>query len=241
MISKFSLQPAVVLHKRPYKETSYIIDFFTREFGRVSAVANGIRRPKSPLRETFSPFSVLLITCGGKNNLKKLFDSEVRYRPDYISNKTYSCLIYLNELIMAFLHKEDPHLNLFDNYVHICKYMPQIEVQAEIEKYLRRFELTLLQEIGYGIDLEKDADSGEELNSNLFYEFNPMAGFINRDHLKSINDQNFKGEDIINFSKGIFDSNRTRKTAKQITRKAIDFHLDGKEIKSRDFFLAGAK
>ena len=99
MIKKVILQPAIVLHKRPYKETSFLVDFFTRDYGKISAIAQGARRPKSLLRETFTPFAILLITYSGRNDLKKLFESEVDYRPQEVSNFTYSCLIYVNELI----------------------------------------------------------------------------------------------------------------------------------------------
>ena len=73
--------------------------------------------------------------------------------PKNVPKMSYACLIYINELIMSFLHKEDPHLNLFKSYVNFCKKIDNLENQLEIEKMLRKFELSLLQEIGYGIDL----------------------------------------------------------------------------------------
>ena len=236
MNSKVALQPAVVLHKRPYKETSFLVEFFTQDFGRIAVVAQGVRRPKSPLRETFLPFGILLITYSGKKDLKKLFDTEVYYRPKNVPNMSYACLIYINELIMSFLHKEDPHLNLFKSYVNFCKKIENQENQLEIEKMLRNFELSLLQEIGYGIDLKRDAETGDYLKPDTFYELDSVQGFIPSKNVSQDNNNYFKGEDIISFAKNEFDTKNARKVAKLITRHAIDYRLDGKEIKSRKTF-----
>lgn len=236
MIKKVVLQPAIVLHKRPYKETSFLVDFFTRDYGKISAIAQGARRPKSLLRETFTPFAILLITYSGRNDLKKLFESEVDYRPQEVSNFTYSCLIYVNELIMSFLQKEDPYLNLFESYVFLCRHMAKLNKQSEIEILLRRFELTLLQEIGYGIDLKHEANSENRLKSDLFYKFDPSVGFFHKKGLGHETNTYFQGKNIIKFSEGCFDELEVRKTAKLITRHALDYHLNGKEIKSRNYF-----
>ena len=241
MINKVTLQPGVVLHKRPYKETSFLVDFFTRDFGRISVVAQGVRRPKSPLREIFTPFALLLISFQGKSDLKKLYESEVKYRPHDVSKFTFSCLMYVNELIILFTHKDDPHEELFDAYTDLCRQMENQSKQHEVEKFLRLFELKLLQEIGYGIDLNADASNGEAIRSDCLYDFNPSVGLSIKENTKNLEKNYFKGDDIINFSKGILFEGSVRKTAKLITRKAIDFHLDGKEIKSRTFFQTNIK
>ena len=101
---------------------------------------------------------------------------------------------------------------------------------------LRKFELSLLQEIGYGIDLKRDAETGDYLKPDTFYELDPVQGFIPSKNVSQDNNNYFKGEDIISFAKNEFDTKNARKVAKLITRHAIDYRLDGKEIKSRKTF-----
>ena len=105
--NKISLEPAFVLHRRPYQETSIIADFFTRKYGRINAVAKGAKRPKSPLRSVLSPASKLSISFSGKNDLKTLSSAEILNHYILNSSQSLNSIVYINELLTKAIEKED--------------------------------------------------------------------------------------------------------------------------------------
>ena len=234
MINKITLEPAFVLHTRPYQETSIIVDFFTKSFGRVNAIAKGAKRPKSPLRSVLTPASKLSITLSGKSDLKTLSSIEITDH-FYLNNSvSLNSVIYVNELITKCTEKEDPHKIIFDQYENLLKNLSNETNPPDLEKILRNFELNLLQEMGYGIDLSRDSDSNKKINKDCEYLFDPTKGFV----LNTANNaltKLFSGEDIINFDKGDFEKKGTRDTAKIIMRKALDFHLGNKTLNIRKY------
>ena len=234
MINKITLEPAFVLHTRPYQETSIIVDFFTKSFGRVNAIAKGAKRPKSPLRSVLTPASKLSITLSGKSDLKTLSSIEITDH-FYLNNSvSLNSVIYVNELITKCTEKEDPHKIIFDQYENLLKNLSNETNPPDLEKILRNFELNLLQEMGYGIDLKRDSDSNKKINKDCEYLFDPTKGFT----LNTANHAStklFSGEDIINFGAGNLEKKVTRDTAKIIMRKALDFHLGNKTLNIRKY------
>ncbi len=232
MFKAFTLQEAIVLHSRPYKETSLIVELFTRNYGRVSAVAKGAKRPKSKIGVIKTPSSLFLVSCSGKGELKNLTHCEIKsyFNPNHYS---LNSLVYLNELLMRLLDKEDPHAETFNNYLKFCDHLSGIGKKG-LEANLRIFELSLLREIGYGVDLEFEANSNKKIKQDTLYIFDPTSGFL---PLKTsmIKENNFKGKDIINFYKGNLSDSETLSSSKQIMREAINFHLGNKSLKIREY------
>jgi len=227
---KILLEPALVLHRRPFKETSLIIDFFTKSKGIISAVAKGAKRPKSPLRLLQTPGALLSVSLSGKGSLMNVSHCEIT-RLFNLKNSSLSSLVYLNELLMKFLEKEDPHEEIFDQYLSVCELLGS-NSSENIERKLREFELILLREIGYGINLEFESLTNEPIEEEKSYSFSPSSGFKETNSTKGI-----KGLDIINFSKGNFENISTRRSAKKIMREAIDFHLGNKNLNLRQFLI----
>ena len=230
MNEKILLEPALVLHRRAFKETSLIIDFFTKSKGRISAVAKGAKRPKSPLRLLQTPGALLSVSLSGKGTLKNVIHCEIDHLFS-LNNSSLSCLVYLNELLAKFLEQEDPHEEIFDQYLSVCEIL-ESNSSEKVEKKLREFELILLREIGYGINLESDSLTNEFIDHEKYYSFSPSFGFKQSNSTKEI-----KGIDIINFSKGNFKEISTRRSAKKIMREAIDFHLGNKNLNLRKFLI----
>ena len=231
--NKFILEPAFVLHLKKFKETSLIIDLFTRKKGKISVIAKGAQRPKSKLRVIKTPSSLFSISCIGKGELKTLTHCEIK---EYFTtaNKSYNCLVYLNELLVKFLEKEDPHIEVFDQYLEVCKSLYKSN-EEDLEINLRFFELTLLREAGYGLNFS-EANTEKEIKNNYIYKFDPEVGFLmlgsqDSNHQKGY----FKGEEIIKFSRGDLKKIETRKVSKQIMRQALDFHLGNKNVKIREY------
>ena len=242
LVNRAVLEPAFVLHTRPFKETSLILDVFTKTFGKISLVAKGAKRPKSPLRAIQTPTSELLVSFSGKGDLKNLTQCEISEHYSVSSKISFSCMVYLNELIMKTLEKEDPHPEVFYQLKVLCTNLAKDNSQEQIEVELRSFELTLLQELGYGIDLRSETLSGKKIEAGLAYSFDPSLGFTALKLKEGILPQSaFLGQDIINFSVGDLRSVKTRRASKSIMRKALDFHLENKTLNIRKYFIKKKK
>lgn len=235
MDKNITLEPAFVLHTRAFRETSFIAELFTRNQGKIAVIAKGARRPKSKLKVIKTPSSLFTISCTGKGQLKTLVHCEIR---EYFeaSPESYKSLFYVNELVSKFLEIEDVHQNIFDQYLNVCRSLIS-PVKVELEEKLRIFELILLREIGYGLDLTNVANSEEKIKEDFIYEFDPTLGFLSLSRsVPYKEDKHFKGQDILNLSNGDLRSSNTRKASKQIMRLAIDFHLGSKNINIREYF-----
>ena len=121
-----------------------------------------------------------------------------------------------------------------DFYENLLKKLSYQSDQVELEQNLRNFELNLLQEMGYGIDLSRDAETNKKIEEGFFYSFYPDKGFaIDKANIAS--QKSFSGLDIINFKKGNFEKKETRDASKIIMRMALDFHLGNKNLNIRKY------
>ena len=234
LINKIYLEPAFVLHSRPYQETSLIIDFFTKSYGRLNAVAKGAKRPKSPLRSVLTPACKLVVSMTGKSELKNLSSVEIVDHFNLRDGISLNSIIYINELISKATEKEDPHENIFLEYEILLRNLNDSKGSEQLEKSLRNFELNLLQEMGYGIDLTREAESNMKIDSDTRYRFDPDKGFssINENDSTQIS---FLGQDVLDFSQGQFEKKTTRDASKIIMRLALDYHLGNKTLNIRKY------
>ena len=161
-------QPAFVLHTYPYRETSLVVETFTRNFGRVAMVARGARRPKSALRGLMMAFQPLLLSWAGKSELRTLHKAEWQGGIPQLRGLGLMCGFYLNELLMKFLAREDPHDTLFDFYRDAIAVLADAPEPACV---LRRFEKRLLKELGYALILDREADSGRPIDPGKRYTY----------------------------------------------------------------------
>lgn len=238
LANRVALERAFVLHTRAFKETSLIVEVFTESFGRLSLVAKGARRPKSQLRPIQTPTSELSISYSGRGDLKNLTQCEIIQHYNISSKVAFSCIVYLNELLIKTLEKEDPHSEVFNQFSLLCNNLSKENDQQKIEVQLRSFELILLQELGYGIDLESESITGEKILAESYYSFDPSLGFskISRD-VSKLSSGFFLGNDIIEFSKGNLNEAGSRKAAKKIMRRALDFNLGNKTLNIRKYLI----
>ena len=141
---------AYVLHTRLYRDTSLLVDLFSREHGRMSAIARGVRGQKSRHRGLLQPFTPLFIAWFGKSDLVTLNGIEPNGAPYYLTGNRLLSGLYMNELLVRALHQGDPHPALYDEYATSTTALAKADSGKEIELILRLFEKRLLQEIGYG-------------------------------------------------------------------------------------------
>ena len=233
-VNRISLEPAFVLHTRPYQETSLIVELFTKSYGRGNAVAKGAKRPKSPLRSVLTPVSRLSISLSGKSELKNLSTAEILDLYPLSNGASLNSVIYINELITKATEKEDPHEIIFNKYQNFLENISLNYSPDDIEMLLRNFVMTLLQEMGYGIDLTRDAETNTKLKKEANYRFDPNKGFtiITAGNRPKIS---FLGKDIIEFSEGKFEKKSVRLSSKIIMRTALDYHLGNRSLNIRKY------
>ena len=232
MYKNLALEPSIVLHTRPFKETSLLVDLFTRNHGKISVIAKGAQRPKSKIGTIKTPSCLFFISCIGRGELKTLTHCEIKEYFFPIA-EAFNSVVYLNELLIKLLEKEDAHPEIFDHYLTVCGSLKS-KNKENLEKNLRSFELTLLKEIGYGLNLNFEGNSDIEIKEDTSYKFDPSVGFIPQTKSES-NKNNFSGRDILNLSTGNFSSPDTLLASKLIMRQAIDFHLGNKTLKIREY------
>ncbi len=222
---------AFVLHTRKYRDTSLIVDFFTRDLGRVSAVARGARGRKPRFQVSLQPFTPLLIAFYGRQELKtlRLVDS---YAPPVrlVGNRVYLGL-YVNELLTRLLGKFEQMQDLYHDYETL---LVDLGTDVDEEPMLRKFEIALLRELGYGISFDVDAVDSQPIEADAKYRFVADQGFIRADsHPAS---RTVSGSHLLRIQEGNYDDPATRKAAKQVTRTAINALLGDRKLKSRELF-----
>ncbi|MBC8494027.1 MAG: DNA repair protein RecO [Candidatus Thioglobus sp.] len=170
-MTKVDLTPAFLIHRRAFKDSSLLLDFFTQEHGKIRLVGRGLRKSKTPIQV----FQQLKISYSGRGELKGLNNWEVSDTPRHLKGECLILGMYVNELISRLLQEQDPHPELFEIYK---KFVGQLSViDAKFHHWLLRlFENNLLQELGYGIDFSYDIN-GEEIQENSVYEYQHQGGF----------------------------------------------------------------
>src|SRR3569833_1174837 len=160
------LQPAYVLHRRPYRDTSALLDVFTPDFGRVGLVARGARQAKSRSAALLQPFQPVWASWSGSGDLSTMSAVEGAGSARWLTGAALMSGLYLNELLVRLLHRFDPHPELFACYETALNRLvqtPEQTAEPALEASLRIFEKRLLAEIGYGLVLEHEAGSGATL------------------------------------------------------------------------------
>ncbi|HEY0878830.1 MAG TPA: DNA repair protein RecO [Zeimonas sp.] len=223
-------ESAWLLHSTPYRETSLVVDLFTREHGRIAAVAKGAKRPRSSLRAVLLQFQPLRVSWTGRRELRTLTGAEWTGGVDAPRGDALLCAFYLNELLMRLLAREDPHPLLFDAYGGA---LAQLASQVALDETLRRFEWTLLREIGYAPDLDRDA-AREPIDAQRFYGWRPGEGFVARDAAAP---DAVPGRVLRELAEGRPGSAASRLQAKYLTRAILSHHLDGAPLSTRQILI----
>lgn len=227
-------EPAFVLHTRPYRETSQLVDLFSRHYGRLRVVARGFRRPKNGSR-ILAPFTPLLVGWSGKSELKTLVSAEHSGRSLMLSGERLYSGFYLNELLIRLLVEHDPHQHLFDHYLNI---MTSLADGEPIEPALRLFERNLLDEAGYGLMIDTDIVSGHPVLPDQWYWLDPSTGFSHcqPSEQDKTSPYLFWGEALLAIGNGDYHDLDIAKAAKRLMRLAIQEHLGNKPLRSRELF-----
>ena len=166
-------EPAFLLHRRPYTESSVLIDLFSRHHGRMVLIAKGARKLKSRWRGSLLPFQSLIAAWSGRGEVKTVTGIEGVGPSCVLRGKALYCGYYMNELVLRLLHRFDPHEDVFDNYANA---LARLSTEEDQERVLRIFEKQLLRDLGYGMHLVRDADRGNPIDPGERYRYRPDAG-----------------------------------------------------------------
>jgi len=212
------------LHHQNYQESSIIVDVFTQAEGRVSLLAKGFRQQKSHYLGLLRPFMPLKFHYKGAQSLKILQHVESGSQAYDFPELNLYCAYYVNELIRSFLPEAEPYPDVFLAYLDCLQALQSNEA---IEPALRCFEIQLIDALGYGLQLEFDVDSGDEIQPELRYHFDIEQG------PKADNNGELKGSTLIAMQQENFTNPEQLQQAKQLMRSVIDFYLQGKTLRTR--------
>ena len=225
--------------QRPYQDNSALLEVFSRDFGRVGLVAKRLRGKRNNRTSLLQPFYPLMMTWRGRSDLKTMMEVEADGAALQLSGRILLSGFYVNELLLRLLHREDPHPELFDQYVLTIRSLACLNSHqaqgADLQICLRVFEKQLLEQVGYGLLLECDFQTGEEIDPDLEY-------YYRLGHGPTLNRGNdcrgcFRGATLLALAREQFTDPDTLRQSKQLTRLALDHYLGGKELNSRKLLL----
>lgn len=233
-MSRVEQQPGWVIHRRPWRESSLLVEFFAREQGRVGLVAKGARSARSAWRGLAEPFTPLVASWSRRGDMGTLTSLESAGPRHVLAGRALWCGLYVNELLLRLLQRDDPHPGVFD----ACRIVFRgLAVGEEAQSLLlRRFELALLQGMGVAPDFRFDAASGQAIEPGGLYHLQPEVGFV---PVGRSGAGVFSGAAIVAIEAGSTDDRETAREMRELMRMLIDHHLAGRELASRRL-LAGA-
>ncbi|MBK6289042.1 MAG: DNA repair protein RecO [Gammaproteobacteria bacterium] len=230
-MQRIDRQPAFVLHRRAYRESSLLLDLLTRDFGRVGAVVRGARGAGRGQGFCCQPLGALLVSWSGRGELKTLTAVERIGNAAEIGGERLYSALYVNEILVRLLPQHDAHPLLFDAYARLLAELPGA---ANLEARLRGFELLLLQELGYGIAFDRDAANGAVLEPSAQYVYVPEHGFSSAaagaQHV-------YPGWVLEAIGRADYSDPLTRRHARQLVREAFAVLLGERPLHSREFFV----
>ena len=235
---RVNLQPSYILNTRPYRDSSVVLEIFTAQHGRLAVVVRGVRRKSrgGSSGALLQPFNPLLLSFSGRAEMKNLNAVEAAAPAIALRGERLFSGLYINELLIRLLHRHDACPQLFARYGQTLQVLSG---QAAVDATLRRFELTLLHELGYHLELRVDGHSGELIRPDGWYRFQPGAGLVACcDEARAPHTAGFAGADLLAMAGGEF-GGALSLTARRLLRQALAVHLGEAPLRSRDLFGAG--
>ena len=223
---RVALTPGYLLHHRPWRDTSRILEVFTREHGRLTLFARAVRGPNAKLAAVLQSFQLLLLSFSGRGEAPQLTGAE---RAAPAAPLPQACLLagfYLNELLLRLTTRHDPLPELFDHYHGTIE---QLRSGAPLEPCLRVFEKRLLEILGYGLDLATEARSGLPLEPDAHYDFRPGVGLVPaRGSARAL-----CGHSLLSLARESLQGERELEDARRILQAALGACLEGRPLATR--------
>ncbi len=219
-----------VLHSHPFRETSLLLDVYSRAYGRLAIVARGARRPRSAMRGVLMSFQPLLLSWFGKGEVRTLHSAEWQGGQPYLQGTALMCGFYLNELLINLLARDDAHEQLFD-YYRATLY--RLAHETNHAATLRCFEKHLLQELGYALELETEAGSDVPIRAEAAYRYIVEHGALPDDGRMQVGTP-VLGKTLLAMAADDYSDPLSAQQSKQLMRVLLNHHLGGKILHTRE-------
>lgn len=234
---KVSLHPCYILHQRPYRETSLILDIFSRDYGKLSLVARGARKGRNNQRSIMQTNQKLNMAWTIRGEMGTLTGIEALGNNYNLANRALLAAFYINELLMRLLHKHEPCPELFDAYETALRTLCECNDEQLI---LRLFEKRLLETMGYGLVLDHDVVSGKPVEDETIYYYQADSGptafpTAKYAHVK------ISGAALAALADESIHEQKDLQEVKILTRFVLKSHLGSKPLASRELFQAYLK
>ena len=226
-LRRIELAPGYVLHHRPWRDTSRILEVLTREHGRLTLFARGVRGPAAKLSAVLQPFQPLLLSWSGRGEAASLTGAE---RAAHAAPLPAGCLLaafYLNELLLRLTTRHDPLPELFDHYTQALE---RLRAGAPLAPALRVFEKRLLQLLGYGLDLATEAHSGRRIEPDGYYHFRPGEGLVRAGARER---RALAGRSLLSLERESLSDTRELEDARRVLQAALGACLEGRPLATR--------
>jgi len=219
--------PAYVLHARPYRETSLLLECLTRDHGRLGVVARGVRGERARVRRAqLEPFQPLAMDLLLRGELATLAGAETVGMPLRLGGDRGLAGLYLNELVVRLTARQDAHPALFDAYAHTLERLAASEPTGWT---LRRFERDLLEAIGYGLQLRHEAGGEEALQAQAHYCYDVEQGAL---RCTAGAARAVRGADLLALADDRMPDREGAVSLRQLMREVIRYHLGGGELRA---------
>lgn len=218
--------PAFVLHARPYRETSLLLECLTRDYGRVGVVARGVRGGRGRIQRThLEPFQPLLLDLMMRGELATLRGVEPAGAVNRLAGEVLLSGLYANELVVRLCERQDPHPELFDTY---ARTLQRLTAGESVPWTLRRFERDLLAAVGYALVLDVEADTGEALDPDADYRYVPEQGACRAQRMEPA----LRGADLLALAADTMPGAAGLAALRRMMREVLGFHLGGAELRA---------
>lgn len=229
------LTPGYVLHHRPYRDTGRILEVLTREHGRLSLFARGVRGPKAKLAALVQPFRLLLLSWSGHGEAPQLIGAETGGGEAGLPSRALMSGFYVNELVLKLTTRHDPLPALFDAY-HAA--LGTLRAEPSPERSLRLFEKRLLEATGYGLELGFEAGGGRGIVGSSYYQYRPSYGLS-----LAVADAPgaVRGASVIALAAEELSGEGALEDSRRILQTALNEVLEGRELTTRTVARAVAR
>lgn len=223
---RVDLTPALILHRQAWRDTSFMLEAYSREYGRVGLIARGARRNKARWRGLLEPLAAARLSWSGRGELRNLTAVEPEARFELSGNRLWGGF-YASELVLRLTAREDPHPGIYDSLRSLLRAMAD---GAPAVVATRFFERDILEAIGYGIPLTIDPETGRAIHPETVYTWHHahglFAGQAGRD------DVAVPGSALLGLAAGRFQSRADIHAARSLLGAVIASHLGGRPLKT---------
>lgn len=226
------LEPAFVLHSRPFRNTSSMLECLTLNHGRAGLVARGARNPRGRQRSLLQPFVPLRLSWIRRGELGNLTNAEAEPGAAALEGDALLAGFYVNELVLRLMARDDANSEIFSCY-SAC--LAGLARTARPSRTLRLFELDLLQALGYGLELDREAEGGAPLAADRRYRFEiesgprPVAGGDEDTGL----DATYWGRELMSLRDRELGDSASLRAAKHLLARVLAQYLGDRPLKSR--------